>query len=61
MAALLQASKDRLNHIKDNVKSFLEELGSKFHAAGLKDSDKVSVKSVSVDDKGSASITRKNR
>ncbi|ATW08139.1 YopT-type cysteine protease domain-containing protein [Chlamydia trachomatis] len=57
MAALLQASKDRLNHIKDNVKSFLEELGSKFHAAGLKDSDKVSVKSVSVDDKGSASIT----
>ncbi|CRH47983.1 adherence factor [Chlamydia trachomatis] len=32
-------------------------MGSKFHAAGLKDSDKVSVKSVSVDDKGSASIT----
>ncbi|MCI5642106.1 MAG: DUF3491 domain-containing protein, partial [Chlamydia suis] len=57
MAALLQASKERLSHLKRTVKTLFTELGEKIRAAGLKDSDRVAVKTVSVEESGKVSIT----
>ena len=57
MASLLQASKERLSHLKRTVKTLFTELGEKIRAAGLKDSDQVAVKTVSIKESGDVSIT----
>ncbi|QYC86929.1 LifA/Efa1-related large cytotoxin [Chlamydia suis] len=57
MAALLQASKERLSHLKSTVKTLFQELGKKIRAEGLKDSDPVTVKKVSIEESGEVSIT----
>ncbi|WP_080122933.1 LifA/Efa1-related large cytotoxin [Chlamydia suis] len=61
MAALLQASKERLSHLKRTVKTLFMELGEKIRAAGLKDSDHVTVKKVSIEESGEVSITLEKR
>ncbi|WP_080128649.1 LifA/Efa1-related large cytotoxin [Chlamydia suis] len=61
MAALLQASRERLSHIKNTVKTLFTELGKKIRDAGLKDSDHVTVKTVSIEESGEVSITLEKR
>ncbi|WP_080125417.1 LifA/Efa1-related large cytotoxin [Chlamydia suis] len=61
MASLLQASRERLSHIKSTVKTLFQELGEKIRAAGLKDSDHVTVKTVSIEESGEVSITLEKR
>jgi cysteine protease domain, YopT-type len=56
VASLLQASRERLSHFKDVIQVLLRELATKIHGKGLKDSDKVSVKSVTVEPSGEAAI-----
>ncbi|WP_080125982.1 LifA/Efa1-related large cytotoxin [Chlamydia suis] len=57
MASLLQASKERLSQLKSTVKTLFTELGKKIRDAGLKDSDPVTVKKVSIEESGEVSIT----
>ncbi|WP_365820983.1 LifA/Efa1-related large cytotoxin [Chlamydia sp.] len=57
ITSLFQASRQRLNHFKQLVQSFFSELTQKIRNTGLKDSDNVSIKSVTLEENGEAVIS----
>lgn len=57
VTSLFQASRERVNHFKQLLQSFFSDLSQKIRNSGLKDTDNVSVKSVTLEENGDATIS----
>ncbi len=57
VTSLFQASRERINHFKQLLQSFFSDLSQKIRNSGLKDTDNVSVKSVTLEENGDATIS----
>lgn len=57
LTSLFQASRERVNHFKQLLQSFFSDLSQKIRNSGLKDTDNVSVKSVTLEENGDAIVS----
>ena len=57
VTSLFQTSRERIRHFKQLIQSFLSDLSQKIKNSGLKDTDDVSVKSITLEDNGDAIIS----